>query len=181
VLTVTSITGGSISIGQAITGATISGGTSITGFRNGTGNTGTYDVNNSQLVASTTITAVATPGIITVASAPANNSQVIFSTTGTLPTGLTAGTAYYVVNRTSTTFQVSLTSGGTAINTSGYSQSGEHTITAYTPVNTSGTQSGTHTETTSKLYFKYKSQNRMSVDLGGNAILSGNVTAFGSV
>lgn len=181
VLTVTAVTGGTIGVGQVISGTGITGGTTITGLGTGGGGTGTYTVSSSQLVASTTITAVATPGVITVASAPANDLQVIFSTTGALPTGLTAGTAYYVVNRTSTTFQVSATLGGSAINTSGYAQSGVHTATAYTPVNTSGTQSGVHTETTSKLYFKYKSQDRMSVDLAGNAILFGNVTAYGTV
>ena len=123
---------------------------------------------------------MATPAIITVPSAPSNGDQVVFSTTGSLPTGLTAGTAYYVVNRTSTTFQVALTPGGVGINTSGVSQSGTHTATSYTLVNTSGSQSGVQTETSSKLYFKYKTQNRMSVDLGGNAIFVGNVTAYGT-
>ena len=123
---------------------------------------------------------IASPAVVTVATAPANNTAVSFSTTGTLPTGITAGTPYYVVNRTSTTFEISATSGGASINFTD-TESGTHTVTAYTPVNTSGTQSGVHTETTSKLYFKYKSQNRMSVDLGGNAVLFGNVTAYGSV
>jgi len=181
VLTVTAVTGGTIGVGQVISGTGITGGTNITALGTGTGGVGTYTVNTSQLTASTTITAVATPGIITVASAPTNGLQVILSTTGALPTGLTSGTAYYVVNRTSTTFQVSLTSGGVGINTSGFAQSGTHTATAYTAVNTSGIQSGVHTETTSKLYFKYKSQDRMSVDLAGNAILFGNVTAYGTV
>jgi hypothetical protein len=30
------------------------------------------------------------------------------------------------------------------------------------------------------LYFTYNGQNRMSIDLGGNLIVSGNVTAFGT-
>jgi len=179
-LTVTAITGGAVNVGQVISGTGITGGTSITALGTGAGGLGTYTVSVSQTVASTTITAVATPGVITVATAPANNDQVVFSTTGTLPTGITAGTAYYVVNRTSTTFQISATSGGTAINTSGFSQTGTHTATSYTLVNTSGTQSGVHTETTSKLNFKYKTLSRMSIDLGGNAIFTGNVTAFGT-
>jgi hypothetical protein len=36
------------------------------------------------------------------------------------------------------------------------------------------------TETTSKLYFKYKTLDRMSIDLGGNLVVSGNITAFGT-
>lgn len=179
-LTVTALTGGTIAVGQVISGTGITAGTSITALGTGAGNVGTYTVSVSQTVASTTITAVATPAIITVPSAPSNGDQVVFSTTGSLPTGLTAGTVYYVVNRTSTTFQVALTPGGVGINTSGFSQSGTHTATSYTLVNTSGSQSGVQTETTSKLYFKYKTQNRMSVDLGGNAIFVGNVTAYGT-
>lgn len=118
--------------------------------------------------------------MLTVISAPSNGDQVILSTTGSLPTGLTAGTAYYVVNRTDTTFSLATTAGGSAINTSGYSQTGTHTETSYTLVNTTGTSTLPLTETTSKLYFKYKNQNRMSVDLGGNTIATGNVTAFGT-
>lgn len=51
-----------------------------------------------------------------------------FSTTGALPTGVTAGTQYYVIATgiTATTFQFSTTNGGSAVNTSG-SQSGTHT------------------------------------------------------
>jgi hypothetical protein len=122
---------------------------------------------------------IAAPGVVTVASAPSNGDVVTFSTTGALPTGLTAGTEYYVVNRTSTTFQVSATSGGSAITTSG-TQSGTQTATWRTLVNTSGSQSGTHTETTSKLYVRYKTLNRMSIDLGGNMIVTGNVTGYGT-
>jgi hypothetical protein len=119
------------------------------------------------------------PGVVSGASAPANNDIVIFSTTGALPTGLTAGTTYYAVNRTSTTFQVAATSGGSAITTSG-SQSGVQTATWYTLVNTSGTQSGVQTETTSKLNFKYKTITKMSLGLNGNLIVAGTVTAGGT-
>lgn len=122
---------------------------------------------------------IAAPGVVTVDSAPSDGDVVTFSTTGSLPTGLTAGTEYYVVNRTSTTFQVSATSGGSAITTSG-TQSGVQTATWITLINTSGSQSGTHTETTSKLYLKYKTLDKMSIDLGGNMIVTGNITAYGT-
>lgn len=138
-----------------------------------------YNLATSTGIAQLATITIATPGVVTVAAAPANGDVVIFTTTGALPTGITAGTTYYVINRTATTFRISATSGGTAINTSG-SQSGVHTATWRTLINTSGSQSGVHTETTSKLYFKYKSQNRMSLDLGGNAIMLGNVTSYGT-
>jgi len=178
-LSVTSVTGGRLVVGQVITGGT-SANTTITSTGTAGGGIGAYTVNNSQTVSSQTMTAVATPGVLTVISAPNNGDQVVLSTTGSLPTGLTAGTAYYVVNRTSTTFSLATTAGGTAINTSGYSQTGTHTETSYTLVNTTGTSTLPITETTSKLYFKYKNQSRMSVDLGGNTIATGNVTAFGT-
>jgi hypothetical protein len=127
---------------------------------------------------SATIT-IDTPGLITVASAPANGDMVNFTTTGALPTGLSVGTFYFVVNRTSNTFEVAATAGGTAINTSG-SQSGNQTAIWRTPVNTSGSQSGTQTENTSKLKLLYKNSAKMSIDLGGNMILTGSVTASGT-
>lgn len=178
-LTVTAVASGLISTGQVITGGTISANTSITALGTGVGGVGTYTVNNSQTVSSTTITATSTPGVVTVAAAPSNGDIVKFTTTGTLPTGITAGTSYYVINRTSTTFQISATSGGSAINFSG-TQTGTHTATWYTLVNTTGTSTLPITETVSKLYFKYKNQSRMSIDLGGNTIATGNVTAFGT-
>lgn len=123
---------------------------------------------------------IASPAIITTSTvAPENGDVVIFATTGALPTGLVAGTRYFAVNRTITTFQVSATSGGTPIVTTG-SQSGIQTITSYTLVNTSGTQSGTQSFQTSKLSFRYKLSPKMTLDLGGNLRLSGDVSAFNS-
>jgi hypothetical protein len=139
----------------------------------------TYKLATSTGTSQTADITIATPGVITVSSAPANNNLVVFSTTGALPTGLTAGTGYYVVNRTATTFEVSATYGGSAIATTG-TQSGSQTATWYTLVNTSGTQSGVQTETISKLYFKYRTLDRMSIDLGGNLIVTGNITAYGT-
>jgi len=62
------------------------------------------------------------------------NDQVIFTTTGTLPTGLTKYRRYYVLSTglTINSFRVSTTIGGSAVNTSG-SQLGTHFIAnAYT-------------------------------------------------
>ena len=55
--------------------------------------------------------------------------RVSFTTSGTLPTGITAGTSYYVIaaGLTADDFEISATQGGSAINTSG-SQSGTHTL-----------------------------------------------------
>jgi hypothetical protein len=74
-----------------------------------------------------------TPAVVTWAGGHGltAGAPVVFATTGALPTGLTAGTTYYVVAAgiTSTTFSVSATPGGAAINTTG-AGSGTHTATS---------------------------------------------------
>lgn len=57
---------------------------------------------------------------------------VVFSTSNTLPTGLTVGTVYYVISSglTANAFEVSATVGGSAINTSG-AGSGTHSVTSH--------------------------------------------------
>lgn len=62
------------------------------------------------------------------------NDMVKFTTTGALPTGLVAGTTYYVIaaGLTADAFQVSASQGGSAINTTG-GQSGVHTLWRMTP------------------------------------------------
>ncbi|WP_416066108.1 hypothetical protein ACK9YZ_07075 [Rhizobium sp. ZK1] len=78
---------------------------------------------------STVTMTIATPGVISwTAHGIAAGTPIKFSTTGALPTGLTAGTTYYVVNPTADAFSVSATPGGAAINTTG-TQSGVHTAT----------------------------------------------------
>ena len=70
---------------------------------------------------------IASPGVVTwTAHGLANGQPVAFTTTGALPTGLTANTQYYVSASAANTFQIAATIGGTAINTSG-TQSGVHT------------------------------------------------------
>lgn len=78
-------------------------------------------------IASPAVVSLATHGLIA-------NDQVKFTTTNTLPTGIVAGTVYYVISAglTSGAFEISATLGGTAINTSG-SQSGVHTLFRVTP------------------------------------------------
>jgi hypothetical protein len=73
---------------------------------------------------------IASPCVVTRASHGLEIGDTItFTTTGALPTGLTASTTYYVISAgfTANTFRLSATVGGAAINTSG-SQSGTHTL-----------------------------------------------------
>lgn len=88
----------------------------------------TYSALFAVLHLSTTVTmTIASPGVVTwTGHAFENGDPIVLTTTGALPTGYTAGTTYYIVNKASNTFRLSATVGGTAINTSG-SQSGTHT------------------------------------------------------
>ena len=98
----------------------------------------TYAALFAALIKSATVTVtIASPGVFTWTGHTLQpNDPIKLFTTVALPTGLTAGThglvtagtVYYVVGAsiTANTFQVSTTPGGTAVNTSG-SQSGTHT------------------------------------------------------
>lgn len=68
---------------------------------------------------------IAAPGIITlpVDFSIADGTAISLTSTGALPTGLTVGTTYFVVNSTGNTFELSATLGGASITTSG-TQSG---------------------------------------------------------
>lgn len=81
------------------------------------------------LTSTVTIT-IASPGVVSWASnGLPDGTPVYLTTTGALPTGLSASTIYYVVNRASGTFQLSATLDGAPIVTTG-SQSGTHTAYA---------------------------------------------------
>lgn len=125
--------------------------------------------------ATVTIT-IATPGVVSWAGHTLTDGDpVSFSTTGALPTGLTAGTTYYVVNSASGTFQVAATVGGSAITTSG-SQSGVHTATTVPSPSTEmwfglvfpGTRNGGQANTARMLAFDVKpNTNIVQVDAVG--------------
>src|SRR6185503_15803006 len=79
---------------------------------------------------------IASPAIFTLNSHGLTaNDTIQLTTTGALPTGLSASTTYYVISTGLTTnnFEVSATLGGNAINTSG-TQSGTHTLIKTTPI-----------------------------------------------
>lgn len=75
---------------------------------------------------------IASPCVVTLADHGLQaGSRFQFTTTGALPTGVSANTDYYVLSTsiTTSTFRFSATQGGSAVNSSG-SQSGVHTLTA---------------------------------------------------
>ena len=94
----------------------------------------TRGVNVNTLGGVVTLT-IASPCVITLSNIFAEGTAIKLSTTGALPTGLTAGTTYYLINVDGATANLSATLTGTAINTSG-SQSGVHSISTLVDVPT---------------------------------------------
>lgn len=79
---------------------------------------------------------IASPAVVTLTNHGLHANDIVkFTTSGALPTGITSGQSYFVLSTglTSNTFEISATAGGAAINTTG-SQSGTHTLTRLTPV-----------------------------------------------
>ena len=76
---------------------------------------------------STCTIAIASPATINCSGTLAAGVAVSFTTTGALPTGITAGTTYYLLGGGPLAYQIAATKGGTPIVTSG-TQSGTHTI-----------------------------------------------------
>lgn len=71
------------------------------------------------------VTAQATGDTITSTAHGLVNTQKVVFQTGYCPTGLTAGTTYFVVGSTTNTFQCSLTSGGSAVDITADSTAGQ--------------------------------------------------------
>ena len=98
-------------------------------FENDATITSSYTIGIGAYVAGVTIS-IASPATFALTSHGfVSGSQVMFATTGALPTGLTIDTVYYVISTglTANGFQVSNVTGGTAIATSG-TQSGIHSV-----------------------------------------------------
>ena len=72
---------------------------------------------------------IASPAVCTTSVTLYDGMPIRLVTDGALPTGLTVGTVYYVVNSSGTTFSLAATAGGTPITTSGV-QSGTHRISS---------------------------------------------------
>ncbi len=152
-------------------------------------------IQNSGGVSSQTFTVtVASPAVLTSNNHGfALNETVVFSTTGALPTGLTAGTVYYIISAglTTNTFEVSATRGGSAINTTG-TQSGTHTFTvvittpkwsAQSPVGliyiSDDNRNIWKQVTVSGSIFKHLTGNNANVDIGGLAYWNNYLLTFG--
>lgn len=141
-MTVSSVTSGKITVGQAIYGVGTSYATVITALGTGTGGTGTYTLNNSQTVTSQALTGTLAGAVITASigqtltgvaitgtagqfsCTAASQTLVVgqtitisgtFGGTGSI-TGYTNPTTYFIVaTNGTTTFTLSTTAGGTGV------------------------------------------------------------------
>jgi hypothetical protein len=85
-----------------------------------------WDATTGLIGTSFTVT-IASPAVLSTSITLVNGMELIFDTTGALPTGLNVGQIYYVINSSGTSCNLATTSGGAAITTTG-TQSGVHTI-----------------------------------------------------
>lgn len=105
VLTVTSLTSGTIAVGQILSGSNVTAGTIITSLGTGTGGLGTYNTNQITAAASTSISAYIPPSFSTIPVA--NQLQSVTATVAS--NALTAG-----LNATSLQFRATTLSSGVA-------------------------------------------------------------------
>lgn len=110
--------------------------------------TPTVDIDSVTLPSATFTADAGTDAFTSAAHGLSNGDRVVLTTSGTLPAGLSTFTPYYVVGATTNTYQVALTSGGSAINFTS-AGSGNHTWTksysrvVITTLGTAGTSPAT--------------------------------------
>ena len=114
-LTVSGITQGQIAVGTQISGIGVLGNTVVTAFVTGTGGTGTYTINQSQTVSSTTMGGLLANGVATASIGQTLSGVAITGTAGQF--SCTATTTPLVIGQT---IKISGTYGGTG-SISGYS------------------------------------------------------------
>lgn len=121
----------------AMGGGAVGGGTDAIGVENDTFIAAPYTIGAAAILPCTI--SIASPCVITQANTYAKDQTVRFTSTGALPTGLGANEKYYVIaaGLTTSSFQVSLTQGGTAVNTSG-TQSGTQGVGKTKNMNVAG-------------------------------------------
>lgn len=88
----------------------------------------TLDIDSVALPSATFTADAGTDFLTSVAHGLTNGQRVKLSSAGTIPAGLSTSIVYYVVAKTDDTYQVSLTSGGAAVNFTS-AGSGTHTWT----------------------------------------------------
>lgn len=131
----------------------------------------------------TTVTVtIASPAVVSwTAHGLVNGTRIVFSTTGALPTGITAGTVYFVISAglTANAFEFSTTLNGSAVNTSG-SQSGTHTCAPEILMQSATTPQSVATRVrfrdvgSTAVCISFSIENSNSTLAGGNSVSNGS-------
>jgi hypothetical protein len=115
---------------------------------------------------------IASPCVVSFSGVLLNGTALTLQTTGALPTGLTIGVTYYVINSTGGTFNLATAPGGAAINTSG-SQSGIQSISPRAiPLSQ---LDGANETPISQSFFLISDANRFVICFGTNDVFSTTV------
>ena len=115
---------------------------------------------------------IATPCVVSFSGSLLDGTALTLQTTGALPTGLTIGVTYYVVNSTGGTFNLAATSAGAPINTTG-TQSGIQSISPRAiPVSQ---LTGANEVPISQKYFLISDASRFVICFGTNDVFSTTV------
>lgn len=107
----------------------------------------------------------ASPAVVTSTISLPNGQAITLNTTGALPTGLLPGITYYVINSTGTSFNLSLTAGGTAINTSSAGSGTQYVSVRGVPVSS---LNGANSVPLTQNYFLVSDQSRFVICFGTN-------------
>jgi hypothetical protein len=127
---------------------------------------------NIGYTAKTASISIASPCVVSFSGSLLDGTALTLQTTGALPTGLTIGVTYYVVNSTGGTFNLATTSGGTPITTTG-TQSGIQSISPRAiPVSQ---LTGANEVPISQKYFLISDASRFVICFGTNDVFSTTV------
>lgn len=114
--------GGTATFTPALTGKILVNVTGLSGTNTGNANVllgGRYGTGTAPTGSVAATATNASPCVFTATgTAYANGQQLVLAATSSVPTGFTANTTYYVVDASGTSFSLSATSGGAAINSS---------------------------------------------------------------
>ena len=172
-MTVTSVTSGALTVGTYVSGTGVTSGTYITALGTGTGGTGTYTINVSQTVASTTINGQLTA------------SGSVFTATGV---GSGTGTANYENTRLYWTINHITTNPNDFIATTGSflisNSVGTFDITPTTDLNTEGAQTFSVTVSSSLsggLGYTKGATVKINTSTGSGAVIVPTITSDGTI
>ena len=156
-LTVSAVASGTLAVGQTIDGTGVTAGTYITALGTGTGGAGTYTINNSQTVSSTTLYAGQSSNAVVTGSIATTTLTVTAVTSGRLRVGQT-------ISGTSVTAGTTITALGTGRGGTGtYTVSASQTVSSTTITGTFANGTITANQASATVYDNGSTASTMTV------------------